>query len=76
MTYSLRQFIFVIKLRTDAAAQAEIQLLFNEVKSLFNKVNMDSYDNLLPFISPRYEQLLEFNKNGRFSYDGLEEELE
>lgn len=76
MTYTLRQFIFVIKLRTDAAAQAEIQLLFNEAKSLFNKVNMDSYDNLLPFISPRYEQLLEFNKNGRFSYDGLEEELE
>ena len=69
MTYTLRQFIFVTKLRTEPAAQAEIRILFNEARELFDKINSSSYNELLEFIEPRYKQSFEEN-------DGLEEEIE
>ena len=69
MTYTLRQFIFVTHLRTEPAAQAEIRILFNEARELFNEVNSYSYNELLEFIEPRYNQSFKDNDNE------LEEEI-
>lgn len=69
MTYTLRQFIFVTHLRTEPAAQAEIRILFNEARELFDEVNSYSYNELLEFIEPRYNQSFKDNDNE------LEEEI-